>query len=235
MTEPDQEFRTPRRSSRTPVWFVLLLVGSFLMGMTTAIMLAEGPWWWDQPSRSEQVLGQESVDPALCSSSIWETAASGSESFRFDEVTSSENGSYEHAGGCEVRFDVVLDDEPAGQAIIEVETLRGFPRDLPWGSSIHDECARVFQASSELFDQVTIQGSGILPEDEACMIRADSTEDRIQAGIWSTRGYGDFRDYAEITLIDLGPEGDVPESRAEAFAQFFTSGFTEAVDRHLPS
>ncbi|WP_199039528.1 hypothetical protein [Glycomyces salinus] len=235
MTDSDLELRAPRRGNRTPVWYILLLVGSFLMGMTTAIVLTEGPWWWDQPSRSERVLGQESDDPALCSDVIWKTATSGSESFRFVEVVSSANGSYEYAGGCEVRFDVLLDDEPAGQAAIEVETLRGFPRDLPWGSSIHDDCTRVFQASSELFDQITNQGSGILPEDEACIIRADSTEGPVQAGIWSTNVYGDFRDYAEITLIDLGPEGDAPVSRAEAFAQFFTSEFTEAVERYLPS
>lgn len=236
MAEPEPESGVVKQRLRRSSWLVCIVVFAFLMGMVTDIKLQERRWWEPRPTRSEHVLGDETDElVTLCSAAGWETLTAGSETFRFVEVATSDAGSFANAGGCEVHFEVRLGGEPAGEAVVEAETLESHPRAIPWGAPLASGCTRVFQASSDLFDQIVADDTGMLPREDACRISTDSPAGGSSATLWASREYGSYRDYAEITLIDLDPGNGDAAARAQAFSEFFTGEFAEVVDGRLPS
>lgn len=236
MPELEEDLGVPKRDLRRTGWLIGVVALAFLMGMVTDIALQERPWWDSEPTRSEQILGDETDDlTGICSAAPWETHTAGSETFHFTEVTPSSAGSFANAGGCEVHFDVHLEGEPAGKAVVEVETLTGFPRELPWGSMTTNGCARVFQASSELFDQIITDEPEVLPREDDCLIEVDPRSGGSSATIWASRQYGSYRDYAEVSLIDLDAGSGDAANRAQAFSEFFTNEFMKAASGYLPT
>jgi hypothetical protein len=236
MAEPEEDLGVPKKNLRRLFLLISMVALAFLMGMVVDIALQERPWWDSGPTRSERILGDKTDDfTGLCSEISWEARTAGSEVFLFTEVTPSVAGTFENAGGCKVHFDVYIGGEPAGKAVIEAEMFNGFPRELPWGSPLNSGCARVFQASSNLFDQIVTEDPGVLPAEDACRIRADPLAGGASATIWASRAYGEYRDYAEVALIDLDAEHGDAAVRAQAFSEFFTNEFAEVVHEYLPS
>jgi hypothetical protein len=234
-TPTSSETRPPRWGLRSRLLTIAVALIAFAAGLTAAAALSDRPWWEPAPSRSERILGAESADPGgLCSATAWDAADSSNSAFQMRGLTTSPNGSYANAGGCRIRFDIVIDDRPAGSAEVAIETLWAYPREIPWGPAnpATTQCTRTLQATPELLDALVAADADLAPNAPACRVRTDTGTARLTGTIWAVRSYGDYRDYTSITLTDLEPGNEI--ARPETFADFFANELWSVIDSHLP-